>query len=392
MAFPTGWGRRATVTIGPAQVSGAGALSDFPFVCTVDNLPSEMFDADGSNPALAGGGDIRFSSDEAGSNQLSIDVRSFTIDNDPANGTAEIFVKASSINDSDVFYVWYDKTGETQPAVGAAFGRNSVWTDYTAVYHFEEAVNNDVGGYIDSTGSHDASGVSMSQAARDGQWAGLAQSFDGSADYINMPSGIYSNENNMTVQAWSDIDDLTTQQRLIAIWGTSSSDQVMVIWMSTTGAGDGWRAQWKNGGGTAFNVGAEDDNDAAASWQKLALTVDPSNVRLNLDGTEKDSIAFSGNATGKSPTTFRIGRLHTNSGDGNFFDGGIDEVRIRPSTLSADWLATEYNSENAPGTFATAGTPETPGGPTGRIMSSLAASGGLAYKGGIAGSGGGLAG
>lgn len=40
----------------------------------------------------------------------------------------------------------------------------------------------------------------------------------------------------------------------------------------------------------------------------------------------------------------------------NFFDGTIDEVRISNSPRSADWIATEYASENAPSSFYALGT------------------------------------
>ena len=68
MAFPTDWGRRCAIVIQSSKVDAN--LADFPVLLTKDTLPSEMFDHDGSYPALEGGGDIRFSSDEAGETQL----------------------------------------------------------------------------------------------------------------------------------------------------------------------------------------------------------------------------------------------------------------------------------------------------------------------------------
>ena len=136
MAFPTGWGRRCSLTVDHTKV--ISDQSDFPVLFTVANLPSEMFDADGSYPALSGGGDIRFSSDSAGATQLSCEVVSFTINNDPALGTAEIWVKTSISSSVDtVIYVWYNKAGETQPAVDAAYGRNSVWSAFKFVCHMD---------------------------------------------------------------------------------------------------------------------------------------------------------------------------------------------------------------------------------------------------------------
>ena len=122
MPFPYGWGRRCKLTIDHLEVSEN--QSNFPWLLHHDNLPSEMFDADGLHPALNGGGDVRFSSDRYGYNRLSIEVKTFITDNNPDNGVAEIWVKIPSVStsiDTDI-WVWYNKSGESQPARDAASG------------------------------------------------------------------------------------------------------------------------------------------------------------------------------------------------------------------------------------------------------------------------------
>jgi hypothetical protein len=66
----SGWGRKAALTISATKVDAD--LTNWTLVLTKDTLPSEMFDADGSYPALNGGGDIRFSSDAAGETQACV--------------------------------------------------------------------------------------------------------------------------------------------------------------------------------------------------------------------------------------------------------------------------------------------------------------------------------
>jgi len=70
-----------------------GLCNGVEVLLTAANLPSEMFDADGSYPARSDGGDIRISKDAAGATQLAREIVNFNIDNDPANGYAEIWVK-----------------------------------------------------------------------------------------------------------------------------------------------------------------------------------------------------------------------------------------------------------------------------------------------------------
>ena len=96
MAFPTGWARKCAITIDSAQVAGSGTHSDFPVCLTVGNLPSEMLDKDGSYPAQMGGGDIRFSSDAAGTTTLPCHVLEFITNDTPASASAPVPWSAGS--------------------------------------------------------------------------------------------------------------------------------------------------------------------------------------------------------------------------------------------------------------------------------------------------------
>ena len=138
MGFP-GWQRKCLISFNDGICEYD--QTNFPFLFTEDNLPSQMFDADGSFPALNGGGDIRFSSDADGDTRLSIEVVNFVTDNNPDNGKAEIWVKIPLLSNTTGFsvYVWWSRSGETQPARDAAYGSEDVWTDnYAAVYHFNQ--------------------------------------------------------------------------------------------------------------------------------------------------------------------------------------------------------------------------------------------------------------
>src|SRR5690606_13283911 len=54
---------------------------------------------------------------------------------------------------------------------------------------------------------------------------------------------------------------------------------------------------------------------------------------------------------GASPGTMKFGREPFSSGA--YFNGIMDEVRLSNVIRSADWIATEYNNQNSPGTFYT---------------------------------------
>jgi len=179
MGFPADWNRKASITIDAGRVAGSGGtLPDFPVLLTAANLPSEVFDSDGKAPAQADGGDLRFTSDEAGETPIALEVVRFATDPDPAMGAADIRVSIPNLSqDADTtIYVWWN-TDETssQPPADDPVGRNAVWENgFLARYHWE-------GTALDSTGNgHDA--VLGSEVFNSGGLHGQALEFLGDSN------------------------------------------------------------------------------------------------------------------------------------------------------------------------------------------------------------------
>jgi len=152
MAFPTGWNRKCKITFDHTKV--AETIVNDAWLLTEVNLPSEMFDADGQYPALNGGGDIRCSTDSAGATEIARHIVSFVTDNNPALGTAQIWVNIPSLSssvDTDI-YVWYNNPSATEPAVDSAYGQyNTYNSNVKASWHLEESGNGTGDEYKDST-------------------------------------------------------------------------------------------------------------------------------------------------------------------------------------------------------------------------------------------------
>jgi len=219
MAFPDGWLRRCELVIQYGKVGTT--LANFPTLITKDTLPSEIFDADGSYPALNGGGDIRFSSDSAGVTQLACEIEQFVTDNDPANGKAAIWVKVPSVSSSSntTIYIWYNKSGETQPAENDTYGKENVWdSNYKLVQHMNQDPSGSAPQMIDST-SNDCDGTSagtmLTEDLVDAQ-IGKGLDFDGDGDYVDLPQ-LVSNPTEITWSTWvkSAVSN-TDEQRIIA--------------------------------------------------------------------------------------------------------------------------------------------------------------------------------
>ena len=148
-----GWGRKCSLVIQASQINSS--QNQFPIMLTEDTLPSEMFDADGSYPALSDGGDIRFTSDSTGHSRLPCEVEYFVTDNDPANGKAVIWVKVPTLNSvsNETIYIWYNKAGESQPGRGSTNGSECVWNgNYRLVMHMNQSPSG-AASILDSTGN-----------------------------------------------------------------------------------------------------------------------------------------------------------------------------------------------------------------------------------------------
>lgn len=364
MAFPTGWGRYCAVTIDNAYVGST--LTDFPVLCDINNLPSEMFDADGSYPALNGGGDIRFSSDSAGATQLPCEVVSFVTNNNPALGSAQIYVKVPTVSSSadTTIYVWYNKAGESQPAASDTYGSENVWdSNYAAVYHMEQDPSGSAPQVLDSTANdrHGTSAGSMTSGDLVTGKVGNGLDFDGSNDYIQCPVPISSSAttqtmeftNNRTSGGRIDIGTGDADTRRFAIAADNTTTYLVVENGSTN---------YPNAASASHSVYHHHCvvfDGGLSSTSRVKWYLDGSSQSLTPGGSGNPASLYGGTSY------YFIGR-NGNDGFGpyDYASGIIDEFRVSSIARSADWISATYTNLFTPGTFATAGTPASPGGGT----------------------------
>lgn len=333
MAFPVGWGSKHKITIDNTKVSGSSDLTNFPVLLTEDNFLADAF-TNSDN----GGGDIRFSSDEAGSTQLSCEIVSW----DTSGSTAQVWVKIPTLsyNSDTVFYVWYNNTGQSQPARDAAFGSDAVWTDYEGVYHMEGNFNDSSPNAYNLTNS----GATSTSSGKIGGAYDFEDADPDSASIADASSPNQELTGNQTYQAWIKPESLNTasETRTIVSRSAASTKHLSVV---------------ESGGNTVARIfipGLSDtlkDSSTALSagtWYFINGIYDGSNITIGVNTTFA-SDASTGTATDVNGSTY-IGAQSSNQE----FDGLIDEVRIAGVGRSNDWLTTEYNNQNSPSTFATA--------------------------------------
>ena len=353
MAFPDGWARKAELVIQSSKV--AGELTDFPVLLTEDNLPAEMFDADGANPALNGGGDIRFSADVDGDSLLSCEIVTFVTDNDPANGDAEIWVKLPKVSatSNTSFWVWYGKAGEVQPARDAAYGSESVWdADYLLVLHLNEDPAGTAPQFLDATSnSHDATNSGGITSANSIDCAvGKGLQLEGATD-DDLSAGSWNvGGSAVTVQHWVYSSGTNDGRFFSRANGSTDSEHLI----ATTFKSGNLPSFYLKAAGTTTVL---DDVTTVSKdqWHFFAGTYDGSNMRLWIDSGNTQSVAKTGALDNNLTVPNYIG---DNSTGGLQLTGRVDEVRVTKGRRSDNWLGADYNNQSDPGTFVLEQTPE----------------------------------
>jgi len=137
-----GFTNRVTITIAASDIDAD--LTDwtllfdqsFSTVLTNDNGPLHP---SGSRSSKNGGGDVRFSSDPAGTNRLACDIRQWNTSDTAADRKCEVAVKVPAVSSSldTTIYLWWEHASSAgnQPAATEVYGQYAAYDDhYIAVY------------------------------------------------------------------------------------------------------------------------------------------------------------------------------------------------------------------------------------------------------------------
>lgn len=351
------WGRKCALVIQHGQVTDNE--TNYPLTILKASLPDEIFDADGSYSALNGGGDIRFTSDSMGYMRLSCEIEQFVTDNDPANGKCAIHVKVPSVSSTvnTTIYIWYNKAGQSQPAVDAAYGAESVWSSkYMMVQHMNEDPSSSQ--TIDST-SYDNDGTTAGTMLTEDLVAGQVGNcldFDGTDDrtVVSHSTSIDFADEDFSVSFWFKTS--TAKTRNYTFSKNYGGDTVK--WYGSTIFTDGpYINSSLDDGTTNSSVTTTDDyNDGAFHYFVITRNTTTNKLTAYIDGQQNaqnndlsGSITNTGDLVIGGRSDFDVDR---------FFEDLIDEFRIVDEVFSAGWIETTYNNQNAPATFLIEGTPE----------------------------------
>lgn len=357
MAFPAGWSRKQPIVIQNGQV-GSGGVTNFDVLITRDHLDDEVVSPTDSNAGQSDGGDVRFSSDAQGSTQLACDIINWEHDTTDGAGDADIQARVlvPSISDSvdTTIYIWYKTAGTTtQPAANESYGSDNAYdSSVRAYYAMEEDPSGSAPQMLDRTsnGFHGTSiGTMTSGDVVPGQF-GNNLDFDGTDDAISIPSGILSSPTALTVAGWFQMDNTSSEYR---VFGFNHNGVYISIRLNRGGTANRISGIVAETGPAAVEVFT--DGSTVTNRNFIVLTAAESgNVILYVNGASVGSSAI----TSFAEVTDNGAHIGTSrDATGAFTNGQIDDISIHNIARSVAWVATRYNNENAPATFATAGTP-----------------------------------
>jgi len=325
------WSSRKALTINHTQVSGSSAITGFPVLVSIT-------DANLQAMAKTDGSDILFTAAD-GLTKLSHEVEQYN----SATGQLTAWVTIPSLSpatDTGIF-VYYGNPSASQQQNPAG-----VWDiNFKGVWHFANGSN-----LADSSlGGNNGVGV-LSPAAASGKVGG-AVNLNGSGQAINVGQNSTLNVGgSFTVEAWVN---------------PAALDSRFGLFTTRSGGNAGsWQVEIGNDGNGNGAVALTGTNNSVAetsagllsigSWAHIVVTKNGSgdSVSIYVNGSPVSLVRHTGYSTLDNVSTKFIGE----GASGNqFFVGGIDEVRLSNTARNPAWIATEYNNQNAPGTFVSVG-------------------------------------
>ena len=335
MAFPGDYTRIAEYEL----PSITGSHTDFPLYLKY---------ADFTSGALAsiddGGGDLRFSSDAAGTNQLPCHVVEF----DKVGNDVEVRIKIPTGATSEVIHIWGDNTGDSQPAVTDTFGRNAVYSLFTNAFNLRDTADTD--NIAGGTDSITATGT-LANSSESPPYSSQSVDFSNSLFYTN--DGTLSGLGSFHVSGWAYVGGTTPTVAGVFSQFSSNTNMAVLLWY--TGGGE-LRCRFRSGGTTHADLNLTEF--ALNSWSRYDVVYDGSTLEVFINGVSDASQS----ATGSTSSTADYNIATWDSNTSREWEAEQNTFFVQEgATRSSDFILTEYQNQSAVGAWGTM-TDVAPGG------------------------------
>ena len=241
----------------------------------------------------------------------------------------EMHVKVPSLTSTVVMYVDWDGV-RADYAVTDTYGARNVWTQYEAVYHFENNANSSTA--IGNPTS--ISGATFVAAA--GKLAGNGIRFSGSPAKFNT-GNVFPATVNGSITSWFNYSGA-----LGGFIGNNTKGANAGNLSTAYNTSGHMRTEYYRNNPTfvTWNTTDSSTDRTDGTWQKVDGTKVSSALNIYAQGVLKTSASNSAIVAG--------GVLYVNQTNTPV---DLDELRIASIALSANWITTEYNNQNDEATF-----------------------------------------
>lgn len=256
----------------------------------------------------------------------------------------EMHVKIPSLTSTTAIYVDWDGV-RSDYGVADTYGRNNVWSDYLRVYHLEESSGN----RTDSTGNTVVTGTT--RGAVTGAIGNGNDFEESSQDYLTSANTGLVNINDISIEYIIRAESFTdTYPTIVSVWDDLSGDNR--AWCVSLISNNPYFYVSDNGANSGLDVLTSAALSTATTYYNThtfdGAATSTFNTYINTTNYNKTSTIA--NSIANETTAFRIGTAVSFAGQpssgGNYWDGWIDEVRIRGDVLSANWNTTKYNNQS----------------------------------------------
>lgn len=334
------------IVINSAQIQNTDQ-QNFPLLIS-GTYPDLASVANGGEVQSVAGYDIIFSSDPAGTTLLPFEQESYS----PTTGAVNYWVQVPLVSHTTntVIYMFYG----SQSITSDQSNKTAVWdANYVGVWHLPDGTNLTAN---DST-SNGNNGVVSGATAGSGQIGGGAN-FDGYSAITVSPKTSLSGS--FTIEEWAKPNSVANG---LGLFGSRVYIQYLDFAFDAKLETGGVHGDIGNGGVWLTSSADASFAYSANAWHHFVYAVTANGYQVYGDGQRVGSGTFSGTPLlFDSNHSLQIGATGV---PGEGFSGAVDEVRVSKVARSADWIATEYNNQSSPGTFAIL----CPGQPTGTTLS-----------------------
>ena len=329
---------RKRITFDPAMVIGSSNLTNFTALINITSDNDLRHTGSSGHVENTNGYDIIFTSED-GVTLLDHQLEKYT----STTGELVAWVRIPNLSTTynTIIYMYYGATVGGDPSL------NTTWSSgYKGVWHF----NNNI--LTDGTSNGNNGTNSGSTNLANAKIAG-GRSFAGTgANYLQIPlSGASGGNGNGTVELWGRLTSYSTSTYFFGETTSQTGYANRIQLYIGDGAGNLYL-----GIGGNHTLQTNIQLMALNTWYHIALTWANTGA-----GTGTYSIYINGaqSGTGNYSAFTAIHTFADLGNDGNSsqrteeIPGNIDEVKITNTTLSANWITTEYNNQNSPSTFYT---------------------------------------